>query len=137
MFLYWDQNVITKGHRHRKNRTILTGFGDAFRGIWITFREERHMQFHFIFAILVILCAAFFDVSAWEWCAILGCIALVFLTEIINTALENLCDVVHQEENPMIRNVKDMAAGAVLVCAIVSIFIGLIIFLPKIGELFV
>ena len=125
------------GHRHRKHRTILSGSGDAFMGIWITFKEERHMKFHFAFAILVVLCAIFCNIAAWELCVVLGCIALVFVTEIINTALENLCDTIEEQNNPHIRNAKDMAAGAVLVCAIVSVFVGLIIFIPKVEGLFV
>ena len=79
----------------------------------------------------------FFNIAALEWCVCLWCIALVFVTEIINTSLENLCDTIEEQNNPLIRNAKDMAAGAVLVCAIVSVFVGLIIFIPKVEGLFV
>ena len=121
----------------KKNKRILTGFGDAFRGIWITFREERHMQFHFFVAIAVLLCAIFFNLVVWEWCAVLFCIALVFMAEILNTALENMCDAITEEKNPLIRNAKDMGAGAVLVAAILAMVVGLIIFIPKIESLFI
>ena len=67
-----------------------------------------------------------------EWIAIGFCIAFVIAMEMLNTALEKLCDVVHQEVHPGIKKVKDIAAGAVLISAIFSLITGLIIFLPKI-----
>jgi diacylglycerol kinase len=60
------------------------------------------------------------------------CIAFVISMEMLNTAIEKLCDVVHKELHPDIKRVKDIAAGAVLVSAIFSLMTGLIIFLPKI-----
>ena len=67
-----------------------------------------------------------------EWIAIGFCIAFVIAMEMLNTAIEKLCDVVHQEVHPGIKKVKDIAAGAVLISAIFSLITGLIIFLPKI-----
>ena len=95
------------------------------------------MQFHVLVAIAVLIGAIFFNLGVWEWCAVLFWIALVFMAEILNTALENMCDAITEEKNPLIRNAKDMGAGAVLVAAILAMVVGLIIFIPKIESLFI
>ena len=71
-------------------------------------------------------------ISPTEWVAIIVCIAFVLAMEMINTAIEKLSDVVQQGFHPGIKKVKDIAAGAVLVAAMGSLFVGAVIFLPKI-----
>jgi diacylglycerol kinase len=74
-------------------------------------------------------------ISAIEWFAVCFCIAFVITIEMLNTAIEKLCDVVHKEMHPGIKKVKDIAAGAVLVAAFFSAITGAVIFLPKIINL--
>jgi diacylglycerol kinase len=74
-------------------------------------------------------------ISAIEWIAVGFCIAFVITMEMLNTAIEKLCDVVHKEMHPGIKKVKDIAAGAVLVAAFFSAITGAVIFLPKIINL--
>ena len=121
----------------KNTHRIFTGFGYVFNGIWTPFRDERHMQFPFFVAIADIAVGFFFNISALDWCAVCFCIALVFTTEVINTAFENLCDLVIQEKHPIVKKIKDMAAGDVLICAIVSVVVECIIFIPKIATLFI
>lgn len=78
----------------------------------------------------------FFSLSATEWMILLVCFAVVLSFEIINSAIEKLCDLVCPEFNLTIKKVKDMAASAVLLSAIIAFIIGCIIFLPKIKEMF-
>ena len=82
--------------------------------------------------IVVLMLSIVLNISAIEWIAVGFCIAFVIAMEMLNTAIEKLCDVVHRDIHPGIKKVKDIAAGAVLVSAIFSLITGLIIFLPKI-----
>jgi len=71
------------------------------------------------------------DLEAWRW--IILCIGLVIFSEILNTAIEAVCDVVSPQYNAVIGLAKDMGAGAVLVCAITALVIGALTFAPYIG----
>lgn len=81
-------------------------------------------------AISVIVAAILLQVSRVEWAMLIMCIVLVLSLEALNSALEKLSDQVTKEYSPLIRDAKDMAAGAVLIAAIGSAIIGLIIFVP-------
>ncbi len=65
-----------------------------------------------------------------EWVAIILCIGMVLATELINTAIERLVDLISPDRNPIAGQIKDIAAGAVLICAIAAAIVGLIIFIP-------
>ena len=110
----------------------IKSFGYAFRGIWKAFVTQPNMQIHFIFAILVAICGFLFDISKIEWLFCLFCFGLVLGAELINSAIENVVDLASPEKHKLAANAKDMAAGAVLVCAIFSAIVGLIIFVPKV-----
>ena len=86
--------------------------------------------------VLVIIAGLLFHISTFEWIAVFFAIGLVLAAEAINSAIERLSDVVQPEKDDRIRDVKDISAGAVLVCAITAAIIGIIIFLPKILMLF-
>lgn len=82
---------------------------------------------------MVVLAAGFwFEVSPTEWVALVTAIGLVFVTEMINTAVERTVDLVTSEKHPLARQAKDLAAGAVLIAAITSVVIAVFIFGPKI-----
>ena len=85
--------------------------------------------------VAVTVAGVIFNISKTEWLFIAVCCAAVIATEMINTAIEKLCDMVSTEIHPVIKIIKDVSAGAVLVCAIGSVVVGSIIFLPKIIEL--
>lgn len=75
------------------------------------------------------------NISATEWMIVIGCIALVMAMEMMNTAIEKLCNIVSKDFHPTIKIIKDVTAGAVLLGAIGSLIIGAIIFIPKIFVL--
>lgn len=85
-------------------------------------------------AIVVLLMGRFFDVSPIEWCVLAFCIGIVFSTELLNTAIELLVDAWKPDHHPTAGKIKDVAAGSVLVAAIVAAVCGGIIFVPKILE---
>jgi len=109
----------------------LQSFAYAFRGIRVVFGTEANMQIHIVITILVIVCGIAFSISLTEWMFCLLCIGLVVGAEMINTALENVVDLASPGQHPLAGKAKDIAAGAVLICAIISVLIGLLIFVPK------
>jgi len=77
-----------------------------------------------------------FQIESYEWLSLVIMIGFVFILEIINTAIETLVDLYTEEYHHLAKVAKDTAAGAVMVAAIMSVCVGLIIFLPKIINWF-
>ncbi len=118
-----------------KSQPIAKAFEHAFNGMGYFISHDRNGKIHFALAVLVAVAAFFFKLSATEWCILLLCTGLVISLEMMNHAIENLCDVVHEAHHPLIKIAKDVAAAAVLWSAIISVIIGLLIFIPKIAAL--
>ena len=114
---------------------LIKSFGYAWAGIKSCFQSEPNLKIHSALTIVALIFSIVFNISAIEWVAVCFCIAFVITMEMLNTAIEKLCDVVHKEMHPGINKVKDMAAGAVLVAAFFSMITGAVIFLPKIISL--
>ena len=108
----------------------IRAFGFAFSGIINALKNETHLQLQLLIALFVIVLAFFFSITKFEWLILLSCISLVLALEMLNSAIEKLCDVYTKEQDPRIKYIKDVCAGAVLIAAIFSLIIGLIIFLP-------
>ena len=102
----------------------------AYQGIISALKAERNMLIHLIVMILVITFGFIYDITITEWIACIICFALVIGSELVNTAFEMVVDISMPEVNPKAKFCKDVAAGAVLVNAIVSMIVGLIIFIP-------
>lgn len=109
---------------------LRNSFKNAFRGIGILVKHTPNARIHLTVALAVVLLAGLLRVSSLEWCILLGCIVLVLALEGINSALEQLADKVSSEFSPLIRNAKDLAAGAVLIASIGAALIGLTLLLP-------
>ena len=115
----------------------IRSFGYAGRGIRIVFGTEANMKIHITIAVLVIVCGFGFSISLIEWMLCLLCVGLVFSAEMINTAIENVVDLASPKLHPLAGKAKDIASGAVLICAIISVIIGLLIFVPKVWALLI
>lgn len=115
---------------------FLAGFGFAFSGLWYTLRTQRNMRVHLSIGLLALLVGLLLRISPVEFAVILLAIICVFTAEMFNTVLEICVDLASPEYNPLAKIAKDVAAGAVLVSAIISVLIGLFIFLPHIFALF-
>ena len=111
---------------------IIKSFGFALNGIRYCLVSQTNFRIHILLAILAICFCILMQASSTEWTIVLLCIAIVLITEMINTAIEKMCDVVQPGFHPIIKIIKDTAAGAVLVAAFISLVIGGIIFIPKI-----
>lgn len=109
----------------------------AFAGISVGFREERHIRFHTFMMCGVILAGVILQLTAYEWLAVWLVIGFVLATELINSAIERVTDlVVGNRFDYQAKKVKDLAASSVLVATSIAIVVGIIIFLPKITHLF-
>jgi undecaprenol kinase len=111
-------------------------FKFALEGIRVSFINEKNIRFHIFFSILVIVFAIICKLSRTEWMFLVFAIAGMIVVEMINTAIERVVDLVTDQYHPLAGQAKDIAAGAVLIYAILSIIIGLIIFIPKFLSLF-
>jgi len=110
-------------------------FSYAFKGLYDLVKSEPNARIHLVATIAAVSAGIFFRISNVEWCIILIVIALVWAAEAINTVIEKLADHLFPEYHETARIVKDIAAGAVLVCAIVALICGLIVFLPKLVSI--
>ena len=122
----------------RKNKSFFESLKHASNGLVTVFKEERNIKYHISLMIIVIVFSILFQLSKIEWLFILISIFLVLITETINTAFETIVDLVTDRKYHILaKKVKDMAAGAVLLSAILACLIGAIIFIPKIWQLII
>ena len=92
------------------------------------------MWIHMAIALAVVVAGVILSLSRTEWVLIVLCIGLVFSAELMNTAIEGMVDLLSPEKQEKAGRVKDMAAAAVLICAIASAAAGLFIFVPHIFK---
>ena len=118
-------------------RKLRKSFFFAIQGTSYTLRSQPNMRIHLGLAVLAVAAAFAFHISSAEWLALIIVFSFVFILEILNTAIETLVDVYTEEYHHLAKIAKDTAAGAVMVAAIMSVCVGLIIFLPKIINLFI
>lgn len=116
----------------RKRKKLRNSFKYAFEGIVEAYKAEQNLKIHFFIMTLVIIAGFIFKISAMEWMVCLLLFAIVISLELVNTAIETTVDIAMPEINEKAKYAKDIAAGAVLFSAIISVIIGLIIFLPKV-----
>jgi len=98
-------------------------------------REPQNTYVHLPAACIVFAVGCILQIDRVEWCLIVFAIAIVFVSESLNSALESLADAVHPTEHPLVGRAKDVAAGAVLLASFAAAAVGLIIFLPKLFAL--
>ncbi len=111
-------------------RDRILSFKYALKGIRAALWAEHNFRIHSVATLVVIALGLYFKVSHQDWLWLILAIALVLITEMINTAIERLVDLVEPNHHPIAGKVKDIAAGAVLIAAITSVIIGVTIFWP-------
>ena len=109
-------------------KSFFLSFLYAIHGLWSAIADQRNLKVQLAVALLVVGAGFYLSITPIEWCIILLCIAFVIGLELVNTALENLVDLVTLERKPLAGMIKDIAAGAVLFVSILSLIIGIIIF---------
>ena len=108
----------------------IKSFGYAFKGITSLLKKEHNAWIHCLAIVVVTLAGIHFGITRTEWCIVCLCFSMVLAAEGFNTAIERLVDLVSPDFHPIAGDVKDVAAGAVLICAIAAAIIGMIIFIP-------
>jgi diacylglycerol kinase len=110
-------------------------FTYAWQGIKQLYRAEHNFRIHFYTTLLVMVIAIALKVSRMEAVALVLTIAFVWVTEMLNTAIEKTADLVTTEFHPLVKIIKDVAAAAVLISALAAVVVGGIIFIPKLLNL--
>ena len=118
-----------------QNNKIRHSFGFAISGIVHALRNNRNLKIHLLLTILVIIASFLLNLTRVEKLIVLVMIVLVFSAEMVNTALEEMTDLITEEHKQEAKAAKDVAAGMVLVTAIGAIIVGVVIFVPYIIEL--
>ena len=114
-----------------KTKRLINSFKYAFEGIFISVKKEKNMKIHIIMAILVVILGIFLKITKVEWIICIFAIVIVIASELFNTAIETIVDMITTEKNEKAKIAKDVSAGAVLIVAIGAATIGIIIFIPK------
>src|SRR5450759_2120696 len=109
-------------------RNPMNGFKYAIEGVVHVFRTQRHMRFHFLTMVLVLVVSLVFKLRREEVIVLLFTISLVLAAEMFNTAIEAVVDLVTQTYHPLAKFAKDIAAGAVLITVINALAVGFLLF---------
>ena len=112
-------------------KRLLRSMHNASNGISHCLRKEKNFRIQVLLGVLCITAGIFFRITLIEWCIIAICIAGVLSLEMINTAIEHMCNMMHPDLHPAIRIIKDVSAGAVFLITLIAIFCGAAIFIPK------
>ena len=130
-------NMISRDERKKQKgiKKFLNSFTYPIKGLKYAYRNEQNLAFDVGMALIVLILGFILRISKIEWLILVITVGLVLSFELINTAIEAVVDLVTQEYHPLAKVAKDTSAAAVFVFAVVSVIVGLIIFLPKIINL--
>jgi diacylglycerol kinase len=118
------------------HKKILRSFTFAISGVKEAFGREPNLKIHLAIATAILILAAILSFSVYEWALLAFTIFFVFILEFVNSALEAVVDLVSPELREEARVAKDISAACVLLSAVMSVAVGVILFLPKILALF-
>jgi diacylglycerol kinase len=116
-------------------KSRVESFRFALNGLCALLKYEHNSRIHLAGALVAIILGLILKLNWAEWSLIILVIGLVFITELLNSAVESLADHINPEWNELIKKAKDYSAAAVLISAIISVIIGAVIFIPKISVL--
>ncbi|MCX7746714.1 MAG: diacylglycerol kinase family protein [Clostridia bacterium] len=114
-----------------KNRNVLESFKNAMSGIVYAVKNERNMKIHVMASVGIMLLSFLLPLSKVEWAVICLTVALVLVCELFNTAMEVMVNMLVDVYHPKVKIIKDVAAGAVFLSAMIAIGIGYLIFFDK------
>ncbi|HHT73124.1 MAG TPA: phosphatase PAP2 family protein [Firmicutes bacterium] len=118
-----------------RSRNLLESFNFAIQGVVHTLRTQRNMKIHGLTGILVMIFAAVLNVSRMELIALFLVVGLVITAELFNTSIEAVVNLVTKDYHPIAAVAKNVAAGAVLVAAVVAVFVGYLVFIDELAAL--
>lgn len=112
----------------RERKSVLRSFSFAWEGLAFCFATQKHMRVHFAIMFLVLIAAWGLRVDLRELLHLILAMALVLITEMVNTSIEHTIDLSTDRFDVRAKMAKDVAAGAVLLAAVYSVVVGLLIF---------
>jgi diacylglycerol kinase len=118
----------------RRNTSRLRSFRHAFAGMVHVLRTQRNAWIHGVMTVLVVVVGLWLRIGLSQWPPLLLAVALVWMAEFINSALEAIVDLASPGRHPLARVGKDVGAAAVLIAALAAAAIGLITFLPPLAA---
>jgi diacylglycerol kinase len=117
-------------------KSRIKAFGYAFSGWWFVIRTQRNAWIHMVVSVIVIIMSFILHISASDWALILLAIAMVWIAEFLNTALEAVVDIAtNHQHHELARVGKDVGAAAVLIAAASSVVIGILILGPPLWSM--
>lgn len=116
-------------------KRLIHSFQYAWAGFLYTLKHEQNMLVHLLATIIIVIGGIIFKISFFEWLICFVLIGLVIGTELINTSIEAVVDLVSPTKNDLAKVAKDTAAAAVMVFSFIAAIVGIMIFLPKIMAL--
>ena len=122
-------------HKKFSLKSRLESFRFALNGLLLLLKNEHNSRIHLLAAIIAIVMGIIMKIDHYEWSLLIIVIGAVFLTELLNSSIESLADLIDPEFNELIMRAKDYSAAAVLISAIVAIVVGGLIFIPKFLDL--
>jgi diacylglycerol kinase (ATP) len=114
-------------------KKVVKSFEHAITGITYA-TKGRNFQIHILVGLLAIVFGIYLQISKTDLMIVILCVGFVLSAEGTNTAIEEVCNKFHPETHPHIALIKDLAAGSVLIAAIVTLVIGIVIFLPYLSR---
>ena len=122
-------------HKNHPERISLHGiirsFTNAFHGFRVLLRHEYNLYIQITIAILISFLGWYLSISPIEWMIQGTAIGLVIFSELVNTAIEKIMDLVHPSYDKRVKDIKDMAAASVLFTVAIAVTVGCIIYIPK------
>ncbi len=123
---------LRNNQKRRGFKRFVASFKYSFQGLIYTYQQEQSLVIHLIITIMVVIGGLLLKINLMEWLFCLLLMGLVLATELINTSLEAVVDLVCPQKHPLAKIAKDTASAAVFVFSLVAFISGIIIFLPKI-----
>ncbi len=120
--------------RKKPRRNLLDSFRNAGSGLLFIIEYERNARIHLVAALVVILMGFWLGLGRIEWALIIAAIGLVFAGEMLNTVVELTIDLICPGPHVLAKHAKDVAAGAILVSAVIAMLIGLLILGPPLLQ---
>jgi diacylglycerol kinase (ATP) len=111
---------------------LVKSFKNAFNGFRVLLRHEYNLYIQIALGIAATILGFYFDISSVEWMVQSTAIGLVIFSELVNTAVEKIMDLLHPQHDQRVKDIKDMAAASVLFTVAIAVTVGCIIYIPRI-----
>ncbi len=121
---------------HRRAVSRVASFGHAFAGWWYVLRTQHNAWIHAVASVAILSVAVWLGLERLEWAVLILTVAMVWVAEFVNTAVEAIVDLLSPEIHPLAKIAKDIAAASVLIAALAAVVVGLLVLGPKLWMRF-